>query len=276
MIKRWKEWLRQQLLTYLRPGRDVDELLHLIDRAEAIHSEEQRRMLERIVDFNETRVREVMIPRLEIRAVDIGSSLEEAETIMLNSGVTRLPVMEGDIDRILGVVHVWDLFAVRAEGRHDTLKELIRPCLKVSELQRVPRLLSDMKEGSHIAIVLDEYGGTAGLITLSDLLEEIVGSLAESDESSDEAEFVRTDSGALEVMGRMHIEEFAELVGIAVPQGDFDTVAGLITTELGRIPVRGERILVADLDMNILDADPRRVIRILVRPTPLSSIDSRG
>jgi len=268
MFKRLKEWLRQHLLTYLRPGRDVDELLQILDRAEAIQSEEQRRMLERLIEFNETRVREVMIPRLEIRAIDISSTLQDAEAIMVESGVTRLPIMEGDIDHILGVVHVWDLFAVRAQGRHASLQELIRPCLKVSELQRVPRLLSDMKEGSHIAIVLDEYGGTAGLVTLSDLLEEIVGSLAESDESTEEAEFVRTDNGALEVMGRMHIEEFAELLGIPVPQGDFDTVAGLITTELGRIPVRGERIMAADLDINILEADPRRVIRILVRSIP--------
>lgn len=266
MFKRWKERLRQKLIERLRPGRTDEELLSLISRAEAIQSDQQRRHVERMVEFYDTRVREVMIPRSEIKSVEISMSLAEVEKYMSKSGVTRLPVIDGELDRVLGVIHVWDLFSARVRGKSPSLKRLIRPCLNVSELERVSGLLSEMREGSHIAIVLDEFGGTAGLVTLSDLLEEIVGSIDEGGDPDEDAEFQRTDNGALEVQARMHVEEFAELLELELPKGDFDTVGGLIVTELGRIPVKGEQISVAGLNIHVQDADPRRVIQILIKP----------
>ncbi len=266
MPERWKEWLRRKLIERLRPGRNDKELLSLISRAEAIHSDEQRRYMERMVEFYDTRVREVMIPRSEIKSVEISMPLAEVEKVMSESGVTRLPVIDGELDRVLGVIHVWDLFSARVRGESPTLRELIRPCPNVSELERVSGLLSEMREGSHIAIVLDEFGGTAGLVTLSDLLEEIVGSIDEGGDADEGADFQRTENGALEVQARMHVEELAELLELELPQGDFDTVGGLIVTELGRIPVRGEQINVAGLNIHVQDADPRRVIQILIKP----------
>ncbi len=266
MAKRWQEWLRKKLLDRLRPGRTDEELLALISRAEGIHSDEQRRHMERMVEFYDTRVREVMIPRSDIKSVEIGMSLTEAEKAMSESGVTRLPVIDGELDRVLGVIHVWDLFSARVQNESPTLSDLIRPCQNVSELERVSGLLSEMREGSHIAIVLDEFGGTAGLVTLSDLLEEIVGPIDEGGDSDEDADFQRTDNGALEVQARMHVEDFAELLELKVPKGDFDTVGGLIVTELGRIPVKGEQIKVAGLNIHVQDADPRRIIQVLIKP----------
>jgi magnesium and cobalt transporter len=266
MADSWQEWLRKKLLDHLRPGRTDEELLTLISRSEGIHSDEQRRHMERMVEFYDTRVREVMIPRSEIKSVEISMSLNDVEKVMSESGVTRLPVIDGELDRVLGVIHVWDLFSARVRGESPTLHGLIRPCPNVSELERVSGLLSEMREGSHIAIVLDEFGGTAGLVTLSDLLEEIVGSIDEGGDSEEDAEYHRTDNGALEVLARMHVEELEELVGIELPEGDFDTVGGLIVTELGRIPVKGEQVVVAGMNIHVQNADPRRVIQILIKP----------
>jgi len=266
MSKGWQEWLRQKLIERLKPGRTEEELLELVNSAEAIKSDEQRRHMERMVEFYDTRVREVMIPRSDIISVEINMTLEEVEKVMSESGVTRLPVIDGELDRVLGIIHVWDLFSARVKGEAVSLGELIRPCPNVSELERVGGLLTEMREGSHIAIVLDEFGGTAGLVTLSDLLEEIVGSIDEGGDSDEEEEYFRTDNGGLEVQARMHVEELEELLDTELPEGDFDTVGGLIVTELGRIPVTGEQIEVAGLNIHVKEADPRRVLQILIKP----------
>lgn len=265
LLNKWQEAVRKALLERLRPGRTEEEMLELIHRAEFIKSEEQRQQIERMVEFHEMRVREVMIPRLDIKAADIGMSITEVEAIMSESGVTRLPVIEGDLDRIMGFVHVWDLFAARVNRVEPSLKDLLRPCPKVSELERISGVLSDMRKGSHLAIVMDEFGGTAGLVTLSDLLEEIVGPMDERSGLSGGEDYLQTDSG-FEVLARMHVEDLAELLEMELPQGDFDTVAGLIINEIGRIPVRGERLLVAGLDVHIQEADPRRITKVLIKP----------
>jgi putative hemolysin len=271
MSRSWQEWLRSKLIERLRPGRTEEELLTLIGRAEAIKSDEQRRHMERMVEFYDTRVREVMTPRSDIMSVEIGMSLDEVEKTMSQCDVSRLPVIDGELDRVLGIIHVWDLFSARVKGQSVSLTELIRPCPNVSELERVAGLLSEMREGSHIAIVLDEFGGTAGLVTLSDLLGEIVGSIDEGGDSEEDAEFQRTENGALEVQARMHVEELEEQLETKLPEGDFDTVGGLIVTELGRIPVTGEQIKVAGLNIHVKEADPRRVIQILIKPSANNS-----
>jgi len=267
MFKRFQHRIRQYLLNSLRPGQTHQELLSVIGRAEVIHSDEQRHMLEGIVEFHDTRVREVMIPRSEIKAIDVSVPLSSASKIIAESGVTRLPVMDHDLDHILGVIHIWDLVHAQTHQVDSSIKALMRPPITVSELEYIPGLLTEMRDSkNHIAMVLDEYGGTAGLVTLSDLLEEIVGSMDEG-EKKDSIEYTRGEHG-LEVQSRMHVEDLEDLLNITLPDGDFDTVGGLIITELGRIPVRGERILVGGLDIHIQEADPRRVIRVLIKSYP--------
>jgi CBS domain containing-hemolysin-like protein len=267
MFKRLQHRIRQYFIYTLRPGQNFKELLSVIGRAEAIHSDEQRRMLEGIIEFHDTRVREVMIPRSEIKAVDISMPLSSAAKVIAESGVTRLPVMDHDLDHILGVIHIWDLVHAQTHQVDSHIKALMRPALSVSELEYIPGLLTEMRDSkNHIAIVLDEYGGTAGLVTLSDLLEEIVGSMDEG-KTQETLEYTRGEHG-LEVQARMHVEDLEDVLKISLPKGDFDTVGGLIITELGRIPVRGERILVGGLDIHIQEADPRRVIRILIKLLP--------
>jgi len=262
MFNSWMQSLRKMMLEYLRPGRDEEELLAVLGRAEAIQSDEQRSMLEQMIVFNDTRVREVMIPRSEIHAVAADAALEEVERELIASGVSRLPVMKGDIDHVLGVVHAQDIVAARINGESIALTSLMRPCLRVLELEQISGLLSEMKEEAcHIAIVLDEYGGTAGLVTLSDLLQEIVGEISEASEE-DESEFHALTDGDYMVLARMHIEELGEELGVQLPQGDYDTVAGWITTRLGRIPKAGESVNLDGFHIYVLEADPRRISKL--------------
>ena len=258
---------RQKLIDWLRPGQDEEELLEILQRAECLKSDEQRQMLIQAIDFHDTRVREIMTPRSEIHAIDIGISDDELEQEMLKSRSVRLPVTDGDLDHIIGVVHLWDLFSAKLRGENIALQDFLRPCPKISELQRVAGLLSEMREGSHIAIAQDEFGGTAGLVTLPDLLAEIVGSFGEGTKAEN-TEITHLENGAIEVMARVHIDELEEAMGMSFPEGDFDTVGGLITSDLGRIPMANERINIANMDITVLEADPRRIVRVKIHPTP--------
>ena len=268
MFKRFKKRFRHRLLQALRPGKSHRELLTIIERAESILSDEQRRMFEAMIHFHDTRVREIMLPRADIRAVDLHTPLQEVAEIMAASNESRLPVMQGDVDHIVGVLHLKDLFQAQLHARDVSLSDLMRPHLTVSELAHVPRLLIDMRESQkHLAIVLDEFGGTTGLISFTLLLEEIIGSMDEH-APSESHEYVRGDNGCIEVSARMHVEDLQELLKVELPTGDYDTVGGLILTELGRIPTRGERFFVAGLDVHIQEADPRRILRVLIKPNP--------
>jgi len=268
MFKSIKNRLRQRLLRALRPGRNHQELLTIIERSEAILSDEQRQMLEAMFHFQETRVREVMMPRSDIQALDVHLSIPQAAEIIASSKDFRFPIMDRDIDHMLGVVYVKDLFAAYIKPHDISLKDLVRPMLTVSELAYIPRLLLNMRETkTHMAMVVDEFGGTVGLITFTDLLEEIMGPMDENS-IDDSSEYVRGDNGSIEVSARMHVEDLQEILNIDLPKGDYDTVGGLILTELGRIPVRGERFLAAGFDFHIQEADPRRVLRVLIKPLP--------
>ena len=259
-FQKWTLSLRESLIEYLRPGRNDDELLAILGRAEAVQSDEQRSMLEQVVAFNDTRVREVMVPRSEIHAVNVDASLAEVEAALIEPGVTRLPVIEADIDHVLGVVHTKDILAARVRGESPQLSAILRPCLRVLELEKVSGLLEEMRdEGCHIAMVLDEYGGTAGLVMLSDLLDEIVGEIRDAGE---EGECQLQDDGSYLVLALMHIEDLSEELGVKLPLGDYDTVGGWLTDRLARIPKVGEVVRLEGFQIHIVEADPRRITKV--------------
>jgi len=266
LVQNWMGSLRKLLIEYLRPGRDEQELLSVIRRAEAVLSDDQRSMLEQLIEMHDMRVRELMVPRSEIHAVAVDASLAEVEKIMIEKGVSRMPVMEGDIDHVLGIVHVRDIVMARIKGENPALTSLLRPCLRVLELEQVSGLLSEMRDHScQIAMVLDEYGGTAGFITLPDLVREITGEIGEDGEQ-EEGELHPLNDGSYLVQARMHIEELGEALDMQLPQGDYDTVGGWLTTHLGRIPHNGEHISLEGLHIHVVDADPRRINRVRIQP----------
>jgi CBS domain containing-hemolysin-like protein len=265
LVQRWMSGLRKLLIDYLRPGRDEQELLAVIGRAEAVLSDDQRSMLERLIEMHDMRVRELMVPRSDIHAVTVDTPLDQVERVLIETGVSRMPVLDGDIDHVLGIVHVRDVVMARLRGESPSLRSLLRPCLRVLELEQVSGLLSEMRAHScQIAIVLDEYGGTAGLITLPDLVHEIIGEIGEDGEE-EESELRPLGDGSFMVQARMHIEELCEALDISVPQGDFDTVGGWLTAHLGRIPHSGESIRLAGLQVQVVEADPRRISRVRIQ-----------
>jgi len=263
--EQWLRRLRQTLIERLRPGHDMPELLGILARAEAILSDDQRNMLEHLLEFQDTRIREIMVSRSEIHAIPANASLAEAEKALLDCGVNRMPVIDGDLDHVLGVVHLRDVIAPRMQHQQPTLSSLLRPCLRASELEQLAGLLAEMKEKScHFAIVHDEYGGTAGLVTLSDLMREIVGEISESGEG-EEPECKPLADGSFDVLARMHIDEFCEATGAKVKEGDYDTVAGWITTRLGRIPRIDESVRIDKHLIQIVRADPRRISKVRIQ-----------
>jgi len=261
-IPNWTRRLRSLLIETLRPGHDEEELLTILGRAVAVQSEEQRNMLEAVVHFQDTRVREVMVPRSKIQAIAVDMALADAEHHMIDLGISHMPVIDGNIDHVLGMVHVRHIINARLRGESPSLSSLIRPCLKVLELEQVSGLLSEMREQAcRFSIVLDEFGGTAGLVTLSDLTREIIGEVGE-DGKEKEQECRELADGSFQVLARMHIEELAEALHVSLPDGDYDTVAGWLTTRLGRIPQTGETARLNGFMIHITEADPRRVIQV--------------
>jgi CBS domain containing-hemolysin-like protein len=262
LFQRWLQSLRMLIIERLRPGRDEQELLDVIGRAEAVQSDEQRSMLEQLVEFHDKRVREVMLPRSEIHAVTVNTPLPEVEKIMIESGVSRLLVIEGDLDHVLGVIHARDIIEAGKQDETPAMTAMLRPCLRALELEQVSSLLSEMREHScHIAIALDEYGGTAGLVTLADLIREIVGEIGE-DGKEEKGECQLLADGSYLVEARMHIEELGEALNMQLPPGDYDTVGGWITTSLGRIPITDETVDLGRFQIRIMEADPRRIFKV--------------
>jgi len=273
MIDGISEHFRKRMLERLRPGRDEDELLELIGNAGAVQSDEHRSMLQNLVYFSDVRVRELMVPRLEIFALEKATTLDEAVQAIAGKTFSKLPVYDGDLDHIMGMIHAWDVFAAKIRGERKILQELLSPCLTAPESELVLGLLSRMKrEGVHIAIVTDEYGGTGGLVTLSDLLTEIVGSMDEARGAANGDECARQPDGSLIVHGRTHVEDIEDALGIDLPEGDYDTVAGLVVSQCGRIPRRGEHLELAGLRFDILEAEPRRVLRLRIHPPTHAAI----
>jgi len=267
MSDRFGERFRKRLIERLRPGRDEEELLEIIGNAEAVQSDEHRGMLQNLVWFRDVRVRELMVPRLEIFALEKSTSLDDAVEAITGKSFSKLPVYDGDFDHIIGMIHAWDVFAAKIRGEKKVLQEFLSPCLFAPESELVLGLLSRMKrEGVHIAVVTDEYGGTGGLVTLSDLLTEIVGSMDEAGEAASGEECARQQDGSLIVHGRAHVEDVEDALNYKLPAGDYDTVAGLVVSMCNRIPRRGERLELAGLSIDILEAEPRRVLRMRIHP----------
>jgi putative hemolysin len=222
----------------------------------------QARILRRVFDFAETPVTAVMVPRTLMVAVPLGTTLAEAGRVMRERHLARLPVYREDLDSIVGVLHRLDLF--RAPRLDVTVDGVARPVYLVPESKHCAELLREMQaRRQHLAVVLDEYGGTAGLVTHEDLVEELVGEIRDRHET--EQTVRRLDAFSVAVPGGMRLEELRESVGVALPEGDYETVAGLILEQTGRVPAPGESVTVGRYRLEVLASDRRRIEQVAVR-----------
>jgi putative hemolysin len=254
--------------TATRDAISEEELRELVAAHETIGSEE-RKIVEDVFTAGDRQIREVMIPRTEVEFLEARTPVFKAARIAITNPHSRYPVVDRSHDDVVGFVHVRDLFNPAVSGRSVRVEEIVRPMKFLPATKRVLAALSEMRrEGHHLAVVLDEYGGTFGIVTLEDLVEELVGDIRdEYDNARPEVE--ATASGAREVDGLLNLDDFAEETGVMLPDGPYETVAGYVASALGRVPDVGDTVAVGDYDLTVTELDGRRVARIMVSPRAL-------
>ncbi|MCS7351410.1 hemolysin family protein [Thermoflexus sp.] len=277
MPLRWLTWPMRFLAVRLGPrveGRavpviDEAELRTLVDAGEeggAIEATEKE-MIVSIFELHDTVVGEIMVPRPDMVAIPVTASLPEALNVILQAGYSRIPVYEGTIDHIVGVLYAKDLLRLLRDGiREASLKELLRPPYFVPEGKRIVDLLREMQQRKvHMAIVVDEYGGVAGLVTIEDILEEIVGEIQDEFDRSEEPLVLPVDEHTYLFDGRVDLDEVQELLGVSLSVEGADTLAGYVYERLGRIPIAGETFTEEGLEFRVEEVLGRRIRKIRIR-----------
>lgn len=262
-------WLEQfrRVLGGRRRVLNEKELQEIIEASEqqGIIDEDEGEMLHSIFTFGETIVREIMVPRTDMVCCPLTASLEELLSAIIDSGHSRLPIFEGNLDRIVGVIYAKDLLRYWGRPAEEiALSDVMRAPFFIPETKNIEDLLQEFRSRRvHLAIAVDEYGGTSGLITIEDLIEEIVGDI--QDEYDLEEEWLVAEGDTVIVDGRLNIEELEEYFGLTIPKEQFDTVGGFLSDLFGRVPAPGEEMVEYGLVMTVLEADARKVGKIRIR-----------
>lgn len=233
---------------------------------------EPRRLLKSVIDFGETQVKEVMTPRPDIVAIRATATVDELRKVVQEQEYSRLPVYNENLDNIAGVIVVKDLFQMPEQPGGDRLvKEFVRPASFVPETKRVADVLREFQQKRlQMAIVVDEYGGTAGLVTVEDVVEELVGEIR--DEYDVEVEpVVREADGVFTFSAKAAIEDMTDRLGISIDDDGFETVGGYVLSRAGRVPAVGERFAVDGIEIEVLEAERRRIHRVRARKMPEAS-----
>lgn len=254
----------------ISPFATIEEFITLVNigEREGIIEKEEKEFINNVIEFTDTEVHEVMVPRIDMVCVSIDDSLQDVWRKIIEEGHSRLPVYEGTIDNIIGIIHAKDVLKALAEKNYKNLRELIREVMYVPENMKINDLFNEMrKKKAHMAIVVDEYGGTAGLVTLEDLLEELVGEI--EDEYDREERMVSfVDDNTILVDAKMNIYELNELLeeywNEKLPETEYDTVGGLVLDILGRVPIRGEEIKLGNLNIKIESMRRQRIEKIKI------------
>ena len=227
---------------------------------------EERRMIYEIFQFGQTLAREIMTPRIDVIALDIKEAdLSTAQQALLESGFSRLPIYEESIDEILGLLYAKDLLPTLLQADHQdfNLRALLREPYFVPETKKADELLAEMQEKRfHLAVVVDEYGGVSGIVTLEDIIEEIIGEIQDEYDEREEALYKEVNENEIIFLGSIDIDDFAELMDIEMPEGDADTLAGYLYEKLGRVPQGNESVHVNGLLLTIIQVSGRRIRRV--------------
>lgn len=248
-----------------------EEIHDLIEAGEeeGIVDEQEREMISAILELDSTVVREIMVPRTEMAAISVEASVRETIDAIIACGHSRMPVYDGTMDNIIGLLYAKDL--LKSWGMADSqiqLRDLIRQPFFTPETKTLELLLQEFKKKKvHLAIVVDEYGGTSGLVTIEDLLEQIVGDIQDEYDMEEDL-YVRNPDGSLTTDARLPIEELEEQFQLEIERDKFDTVGGLVVHLADGIPVAGTVVIGEDLEIEILEADPRKVKRVKISRLP--------
>ncbi|MBL8154475.1 MAG: HlyC/CorC family transporter [Anaerolineae bacterium] len=243
-----------------------EELMTMLDASEKEGSieNEEKEMIYSVLQFADKTVREVMIPRIDITAIEIQTSFAEALAVFMASGHSRIPVYEDSVDNIRGLLYAKDLLGVQhtpAPGK--TIRELMRKAYFVPESKRADVMLKELRSSKiHMAVVVDEYGGTAGIITVEDLIEEIVGDIQDEYDLNEEVEYVELGPNVYRIDAGMNLTDFNDLLEVELPTDDSDTLGGFLFTQLGRVPEVGETLEHGNLTFKVESLDGRRIRKV--------------
>lgn len=257
----------------------LDELIESREETEKPLGEDERTLLTNVLHLRERSVEDVQVPRADIVAVPNDASLAEIVDVMTASGHSRLPVYRETLDDSIGMVHIKDILAWRGSDADFDLSKMVRPVLFVAPSMEILELLLQMRlDGSHLALVVDEFGGIDGLVTIEDLVEEIVGEFTDEHGRQSEPSVVQRGAGLLDADARAPIEILEEHFGPILEdeeRDEIDTVGGLVASLAGRVPIRGELIShPSGVEFQVVDADPRRIKRVRIRGEKI--LETRG
>jgi magnesium and cobalt exporter, CNNM family len=272
--RRDRQGITTVAVTEEEPGEAAHAYLDAGEEQGLIEGDE-RRLLQSIVDFGDTLVREVMTPRPDIVAIPADATLDELRALFREQEYSRIPVFKENLDNILGIVFVKDLIQLTgAEGQAHPIATLVRPLAFVPETKRVPELLKEFqRKQMQIAIVVDEYGGTAGLVTLEDLLEEIVGEIR--DEYDVEIEpVVDEGNGSWVFSAKVNINQVRDRLGVEIEADGFETVGGYVLSRVGRVPAVGEAFELDGMHVEVLEAERRRIHKVRFRRATQAPVES--
>ncbi|MBC7815177.1 MAG: HlyC/CorC family transporter [Burkholderiales bacterium] len=249
-----------------------EEIMTLLDASQKEGSieEDEREMLYSVLQFDETLAREVMIPRIDVVALEINTPFDDALATFVKSGHSRIPIYDETVDNVKGVLYAKDLLMLALKNRGVNtspmaIGALMRPAHFVPENMAADRLLKDLKSRRvHMAVVVDEYGGTAGLVTIEDLLEEIVGEIQDEHDPDEEAEYIQLGPDEFAVDAGMNLDDFNDLLDVELPNEDSDTLGGFIYTQLGHVPEAGELVETETLTMRVASVDRQRILKVHV------------
>lgn len=242
-----------------------EELKTMVDAGEeeGLIEEEEKEMILSVLDFGDTIAREVMVPRIDIVALEVNTPFSEALNVVISAGHSRIPVYRGTIDDIIGVLYAKDMLAALRDCKTPSLEQMLRPVYFTPESKRVIELLQELqKQRIHMCIVVDEYGGTAGLITIEDILEEIVGDIQDEYDAEEPEVMPLTGEEGYILNPSMHIEDAAELLKVSFPRGESDSLGGFIYDQLGKVPVVGEKVSHNGWVFEVLAVNDRRILKV--------------
>jgi magnesium and cobalt transporter len=261
-------WLERITAFILRQPGDREQLVDLLRAAfqRNLFDSDALSMIEGVIQVSEIQARDIMIPRSQMDVIDISETPDKFIPFVIETAHSRFPVTENDKNNVIGILLAKDLLRYYAGEEEFDVREMLRPVVFIPESKRLNVLLKDFRTNrNHIAIVVDEYGGVAGLVTIEDVLEQIVGEI-EDEHDFDEAEdnIVQDPGGHYRVKASTEIMDFNEKLGAELSDEDYDTIGGLVLHTFGRLPKRGEAVTVGDFKFTVLRADSRRLYTLMV------------
>ncbi len=252
----------------VKPFISEEEIIRFltVGEQEGIIETDEKQMINSIFEFDDIIVKEIMVPRIHMSCIEINDQLDELIDLIINLGFSRIPVYNDTVDNIVGVVYAKDLLPLLKKDDYGVdIQKIMRPAYYIPETKKIDNLLSEFrKEKIHMAIILDEYGGTSGLVTIEDLLEEIVGDI--QDEYDEEENWIKIiDEHEIVIDGRVDIDEINELLNINLPEEDYETISGFILSMLGYVPDDGEAIEFENLHITVEKVIRRRISKVRIK-----------